>query len=423
MNALLVCRSDINGGAARAAYRLHQGLQRIGVDSQMLVQTKESDDRTVIGSQNKLEKGINKLRPKLDSLPLKFYSQRQDTTFWAQWLPDKINRKVEGINPDIINLHWICSGYVQIETLAKFDKPLIWTFHDMWAFTGGCHYSEDCDRYTQSCGTCPQLHSNKNSDLSSWIWQRKYKSWQRLNLSIVTPSQWLAKCAKTSSLFKDIRIEVIPNGLDTQRYKPVNKQTARELLNLPQDRHLILFGSLKTSDRRKGFHLLQPALQSLSKSGWQDKIDLVVFGSSGSSNQIDLGFKVNYLGKLGDDISLALVYAAADVFVAPSIQDNLPNTVLEAIACGTPCVAFNIGGMPDMIEHQQNGYLARPYEIEDLARGIAWVLENPERHQKLSHNAAEKAKREFTLELQAQRYSSLFDEIVESDRLQPKPKI
>jgi len=169
-----------------------------------------------------------------------------------------------------------------------------------------------------------------------------------------------------------------------------------------------------TSDRRKGFHLLQPALQSLSKFGWHDRTELVVFGSSQPSNQADLGFKSHYFGKLGDDISLALVYAAADVFVAPSIQDNLPNTVMEAIACGTPCVGFNIGGMPDMIEHQQNGYLAKPYEIEDLAQGIAWVRENPERHQKLSRRAREKTEQEFTLELQARRYLSLFTEILKS---------
>jgi glycosyltransferase involved in cell wall biosynthesis len=166
------------------------------------------------------------------------------------------------------------------------------------------------------------------------------------------------------------------------------------------------------SDRRKGFHLLQPALQSLSKSGWQDRIELVVFGASEPKEPADMGFKSHYLGRLSDEISLALVYAAADVFVAPSVQDNLPNTVMEAIACGTPCVAFNIGGMPDMIEHHSNGYLAQPYQVEDLAQGIAWVIDNRERHQKLCDRARQKAEQEFTLEIQARRYQSLFTDIL-----------
>jgi len=416
MKALLLCQSDIEGGAPRAGYRLHQGLQAIGESSQMLVQNKLSDDRDVIGPRTQLEKKITNFRETFDAWPVKFYKQRQNTSFWPQWFPDTINGKVAQIDPDIINLHWICKGYLQIETIAKFNKPLVWTLHDMWAFTGGCNYNQECDRYTNSCGACPQLKSNSNWDLSRWIWQRKAKAWQKLKLTIVTPSQWLAKCAKASSLFKDLRIEVIPYGLDTERYKPVDKYTARELLNLPQDKQLILFGAMSaTSDRRKGFHILQPALQNLSKSGWHEQIELVVFGASGSSDRTDLGFKSHYLGKLGDDIALALVYAAADVFVAPSIQDNLPNTIMEAIATGTPCVAFNIGGMPDMIEHQQNGYLAQAYEIEDLAQGIAWVLENKERHQKLSRRAREKAEQEFTLELQARRYLSLFNEIVKSE--------
>jgi glycosyltransferase involved in cell wall biosynthesis len=207
---------------------------------------------------------------------------------------------------------------------------------------------------------------------------------------------------------------VIPNGLDTERYKPVNRNTARELLNLPQDRQLVLFGAINaTSAHRKGFHLLQPALQSLCKSSWHDKIELVVFGSSQPVAHTDFGFETHYLGKLSDDISMALVYAAADVFLAPSIQDNLPNTVMEALACGTPCVAFKIGGMPEMIEHHKNGYLAQPFEVEDLAQGIAWVLENEERHHKLGDRAREKVKQEFTLEIPARRYASLFKEILD----------
>ncbi|PAX53382.1 glycosyltransferase family 4 protein [Brunnivagina elsteri] len=411
MKTLIISTSDMQGGAARCAYRLHQSFKSINVDSQMLVQTKHSDDNQVTGTSASSGMGnaVSGLRLTLDHLPLKLYSKRDRTSYSLPWLPDNLISQINQINPDIINLHWINGGFLNINTIAKFNKPLVWTFHDMWAFTGGCHYNQECDRYTQSCGSCPQLNSHQDRDLSRRMWHRKVKVWQNLDLTIITPSRWLANCAKSSSLFKDTRIEVIPYGLDIKTYRPINKQFARELLKLPQDKQLVLFGSLQaTSDKRKGFHLLQPALNQLNSSGWQDKLELVVFGASKSENLTDFGFKSHYLGLLNDDLSLALAYSAADVFVAPSLQDNLPNTVMESIACGTPCVAFNIGGMPDMIEHQKNGYLAQAFKIEDLANGIAWVLENKERHQKLSHCAREKTEQEFALGIQAKRYLSIF---------------
>ena len=409
---LLISTHDIDGGAARAAYRLHKGLQSINVGSQMLVQNKQSDDYTVIAPESKVSKGIGILKPTLDSLPLQLYPQRDRSTYSVQWLPDNLAAQVAQINPDVIHLHWINGGYLKIETIARFKKPIIWTLHDMWAFTGGCHYNGDCMNYTNSCGTCPQLHSNKEKDLSRWIWQRKARAWQNLNLTIVTPSHWLAKCAASSSLLKNVRIEVIPNGLDTQQYKPIEKSVARSILSLPEDKQLILFGAMSaTSDPNKGFNFLQSALQNLSQSGWGEQVELVVFGSSQPKNPTELGLKSHYLGRLNDDISLSLVYAAADIFIAPSVQDNLPNTVMESLACGTPCVAFDIGGMPDMIDHQQNGYLAKPFNTDDLAKGIVWVLEDEERLRKLGSNSREKVEQNFTVEIQANSYMSLYKEL------------
>lgn len=411
MKTLILSTSD-RGGAGRAAHRLHQGLRGIGIESQMLVQDKIGDDATVIEPSNKLKKGIAKLKPTLDKIPLQLYQQRDRTTYSVQWFPDKIATQVAQLNPDIINLHWICEGFVQIETLAKLNKPLVWTLHDMWAFTGGCHYNQECDRFTNSCGACPQLHSTRNWDLSHWVWQRKVKAWQNLKLIIVTPSNWLAKEASFSSLMQNQPITVIPNGVDTQIYKPIDKQFARNILNLPSDKQLILFGAMNaTSDTRKGFHLLRSALKKLRQSNDAEQFELIVFGSSPPVDEVDLSFKIHYLGRLSDDVSLSLIYSSADVFVAPSLQDNLPNTVMESLACGTPCVAFNIGGIPEMIEHQQNGYLAQPFDIENLAKGIDWVLENRERYQKLTWRAREKVKQEFTLDLQAKRYLALFKKI------------
>ncbi len=419
MNTLLLSTSDIEGGAARAAYRLHQSLRIIGVNSQMLVRSKFSVDRAAIAHKTTLAK----LAPSLNSLPLKLYPKRDSALFSPQWFPDGIAPKVAQLAPDIISLHWICNGYLQIETLAKFNKPLVWTIHDMWAFTGGCHYSQQCDRYTASCGVCPQLKSNKKRDLSQSVWQRKQQAWKNLNLTIVSPSNWLAQCAKESSLFKDLRVEVIPYGLDIEKYKPIARNVARTLLNLPQDKQIVLFGAagVATDDPRKGFYLLQSALQKLSQSKWQDNIELVVFGATEPEKPVDLGFKVHYLGRLYDDISLALVYSTADVMIVPSTQEAYGQTASESLACGVPVVAFNATGLKDIVEHQQNGYLAKPYEPEDLAQGIAYVLENDERHQKLCDRAREKAEKEFTLELQGWRYLSLFNEIMnEGDRLHHK---
>ncbi|MGI0492177.1 glycosyltransferase family 4 protein [Alkalinema pantanalense CENA528] len=414
MKPLLLSTYDITGGAARAAYRLHQGLQEIGLESQMLVQNKASDDRSVIAPRSKLQKTIAFLRPGIDGLPLNFYRQRQIDRYSPAWLPEPLTQQIAALQPDIVNLHWMGSGFLRLETLRKLRQPIVWTMHDMWAFTGGCHYSDGCDRYEQTCGACPKLNSQKPRDLSRWIWRRKQRAWQRLNLTIVTPSCWLAQCAAQSSLLKPYRVEIIPYGLDLQRYRPYDRDDdramVRKILNLPLDVPLILFGAADaTRDRRKGFHVLQAALQSLSQQSWPQRPELVIFGASQPEVPPDLGFPTHYLGTLGDEISLSLAYAAADVFVAPSLEDNLPNTVLEALACGTPCVAFKIGGMPDMIIPGETGYLAQPYRVQDLAQGIRWVLmtDRPLRAQARAH-----AEKSFALTQQAQRYQRLFQELL-----------
>ncbi|MGL6338393.1 MAG: glycosyltransferase, partial [Waterburya sp.] len=245
-----------------------------------------------------------------------------------------------------------------------------------------------------------------------WNWQRKAKAWQNLNMTIVTPSNWLAKCAQSSSLFKNLPIKVIGYGINPQIYQPHPTQLARKILNLPQDKKIILFGALNsTQDQRKGFPLLLSALKNLQHLESSEQIELVIFGASAPVNPIDFGFKTHYIGKFNDDISLSLLYAAADVFVAPSLQDNLPNTVLESIFCGIPCVAFNIGGMPDMIEHQKNGYLAQAFSPEDLAQGIHWVLGDANRYQQLADNSRAKAIAEFNLEQQTQQYLRVFNDL------------
>lgn len=415
MNALLLSWS-LEGGAGGAAYRLHQGLRRIGVNSQVLVDKKTDDDNTVMPlAETRIARGMRLLRPKLNDLPLKLYPSRIGLFFSAQWPPDFLLPKVAQLHPDVINLHWVLNGFVRIESLRRFDEPVVWTLHDMWPFTGGCVHGLDCDRYTSRCGACPQLQSEKDWDLSRWVWRRKARAWKGLNLTLVTPSNWLADCARASSLFMDQRVEVIPHGLDTETYKPIDQRLARQLLNLPIGKKIILFGAWMLS-YWKGFHLLQEAILDLSKSGWRDDLELALFGFSRPETPVDLGFKSHYLGRFHDDLSLALVYSAADVMVVPSLVESFGLTACESLACGTPVVAFNSSGLKDIIDHQRNGYLARPFDAKDLAEGIVWVLDDNERHQRLSQCAREKAEREFSLELQAQRYLALFNEVVESNR-------
>lgn len=415
MKTLLLNTFDLVGGAARAAFRLHKGLEGIGVNSHMLVQRKSSDDPSVIGPQNILEKALGKrrVRPMLDSLPVKLYHKRRHADFSPAVLPENLATKIFALNPDIVHLHWVSYGFLRLETLKRLHRPLVWTLHDMWAFTGGCHYDQGCNRYRESCGKCPILRSSKEKDLSRWIWQRKQKSWQDLNLTVVAPSRWLADCVKASSLFHNVRVEIIPNGINLSRFTSHNKKLARKRLSLPPDKRLILFGAIEsTRNERKGFRFLKPALQWLVNNGWSDKAELVIFGASKPKKPPNLGFRSHYIGRVRNDAKLALLYAAADIFVAPSTQDNLPNTVMEALACGTPCVAFRIGGMPDMIEHKTTGYLAEPFKTEELAKGIAWILNDEARWEALSHQARDGAKQQFGIYRIAQCYLDLYESIL-----------
>lgn len=414
MKIILVNTNDIQGGAAIAVYRLLKGLQQSGVEAEMLVQSKKSDDYSVIGPQTKWQKLFGKFRPTLDSISIRFYRQRKKIIFSPALIPDNICKKIQDIDPDIVHLHWIAEGFIKIESLAKMKKPIVWTLHDSWAFTGGCHIPFDCKKYIKSCNYCPTLSSNKKNDLSYKIWKRKKKSWKNLNLTIVTPSSWLGECAKRSSLFYKTRVEVIPNGLDLNRFKPIDKNIARDILCFPKDKKLILFGALSAlSDKRKGFLLLKEALKKLSSKENKD-IELVIFGSSKPKDEENLGFKTHYLGQLNDEISLVLVYSAADVIIIPSIQDNLPNTIMESLACGTPVVAFDVGGIHDMIDHQRNGHLAKPFDTEDLAYGIEWVLEDNSRWEKLSKNAREKVIKEFDIVKVTKRYMDLYKDVLKN---------
>jgi len=413
MRVCAVNTSDTNGGAARAAYRLHTGIRSLGVDSSLLVQSKICDDPSVTAYYKSSLSYIPRIRLLLDQLPVMRYQNRSGSVIAPSWVPSKLWQHTQILNSDIVHIHWITKAFIRIEELCKFQKPIIWTLHDMWAFTGGCHYDMECGKYLQTCGACPMLGSSNEADLSSRIFSRKASTWRKLNLTIVTPSNWLAGLAKRSTLLSNHHIEVIPNGIDLQLYQPVDKRSARNRFNLPLDKQIILFGAMSaTSDKRKGFDKLKIALSTFVKNHQNNNIMIVVFGNNDSKDVIDLGLPAKYTGNIKSEHDLISLYSAADVFVAPSLQDNLPNTIMEAMACGTPVVSFNIGGAPDMIEHRTNGYLAKSFDTEDFAKGIYWILEDQDRWQQLSNNARSKIMHTFDISLISNKYLSLYERIL-----------
>ncbi len=416
MKPLLLSTSDIAGGAARAAYRLHLGLLECGVDSRMLVQQRLSAHSTVVGPRGRWEKVSAKVAPHLDRIPLEVRGVQPRAAWSNEWRGNPIAANAGREGADLLHLHWVSGGFVPIRFPWRRGLPMVWTLHDMWAFTGGCHYDQECGRYRGSCGRCPLLDSDRARDYSRVTWKRKARAWADREMTIVTPSRWLAECAGASSLMRERRIEVIPNGLQLDRYRPIPKSQARELLGLPQDRRLIAFGAVaSTSDPRKGYDLLVPALRRLSSASTVPT-GVLVFGASAPERPDEFGMPSWFLGELSDDVSLALVYSAADVFAAPSRQDNLPNTVLEALACGTPSVAFDVGGFPDLIGHLEDGFLARPFDTDDLARGLQLLVESPELREEWSRRARAKAVARFSLSLQASRYIELYSELLSGNR-------
>ncbi len=410
MKILILNTFDIQGGAARAAYRLHKALLNEGVNSQMLVQNKSSDDYTVLSSSTKIGQGFPKLKQALDLIPTQFYPHKTKTLFSPSWLPfSPIINQISKINPDIVHLHWVCGGMLKIEDLPRIKKPIVWSLHDMWAFTGGCHYDEDCGRYKKNCAYCKVLASNKENDLSSRILKRKNKSFKRDDLIVIGLSQWLSNAAKESYLFKNKTIINLPNPIDTNLFKPFEQKKARQLWNLPENKKLVLFGAMgATSDPRKGYQELIGSLQRLQN----EEIEWVIFGNSEPKEKPNFKFKSHYTGQLYDDVSLITLYNACDVMLVPSLQENLSNAIMESLACGTPVVGFNIGGNSDMIEHHKNGYLAKPFDSYDLAKGIEWVLGDEERHKQLCFAAREKVIEKFDSEKVAKQYIDLYQSLL-----------
>jgi glycosyltransferase involved in cell wall biosynthesis len=411
--------SDISGGAARAAHRIHHALRGIGVDSRMWVREKENDDWTtekLIATAQ--QRRWTKLGSKIGRLVRGLLATENPVLHSPAVLKSPWLTKINGCDADLVHLHWVNGEMLSIGDIGSIRKPGVWTLHDMWAFCGAEHYTTDF-RWRDGYAEHNRPNYEKGCDINRWVWKRKLRSWKR-PIQIVTPSHWLGDCVRQSALMHDWPISVIPNPIDTDIWQPVAKPTARALLGLPVDVPLLLFGAMGgAKDPRKGFDLLQQALNHLR--GEIPGLELVVFGQSAPQQPVDLGFPVHFLGHLHDDLALRILYSAVDVMAIPSRQDNLPNTGVESLACGTPVIAFNTCGLPDIVSHQKTGYLAKAYDAEEFAQGIQWVLGDGARHALLRTNARDDAVTRFSYPVVAQQYLQVYDAVIQSQKGQVRP--
>ena len=382
---------DLVGGAAQAAYRLHSCFCQLGYQSRFLAQYKTSRDPTVTQfsvsrkAQSRLRRGLKRRylalsQRAISSLPL-------GSTFFTYDRCQHDGRALTQLpETDVLNLHWV-AGFIDYREFFRqvpVGLKVVWTMHDMNSFTGGCHYNAGCKRYRQRCGMCPQLGSTSPNDFSAQVWSRKKEAFSASaakHMHLVAPSRWLAGEARQSTLFSSFDLTVIPNGIDTDLFQPRDMRQAREQLGIPQASSVVLFVADSIVERRKGFSFLADALQSLKSA---QNLYFVAVGRGASC--VDLGPRLITLDYVCDERTLSTAYSAADLFVLPSVQDNFPNTALEALACGTPTVGFRVGGIPEIVRNDQTGMTVGPGDTRALAKAIEALLGDRGRRAMMSSN-------------------------------------
>jgi glycosyltransferase involved in cell wall biosynthesis len=407
MKVAQLAYADGGGGAFKAAYRIHRGVKELGVDSTMLVSRRVTGDPTVRGPGSAGARLWAQVATHLDVAPWHLLKVPRGEFSSLAWVGTRVAPRVRALAPDIVQLHWMCAGFLRLEALAALGSRLVWRLADMWPLAGAEHYVGDDLRYRDGYRRDTRPAGERGPDLNRWVWERKRRVYARLaDLTVVTPSRWLARCAAESVLLRGRRIEVIPTGQNLKVFRPINKGSAREVLGLPAEGRFVMAASMGVGEERKGVTYLLSALEPLRDRGYR----LLLLGDR-PATPMALPVETHWLGRLSDDVSLALAYSAADVFVAPSTEENLANTVIEAMACGLPCVAFDIGGMPDIIRPASNGYLARPFDTTDLARGIVTLLEAGPDYVRFGAAARRTVEQEFSEELQARRYATLYEDL------------
>lgn len=419
LHIIHLATSDTAGGADRAAYRLHLGLQRLGHRSTMLVKRKHSADDlvTAFRPSSRLDRRLlRSFRRRFLKIQLGRY--RREGALKRERFSD--DRSVFGSELvyalpacDLVNLHWT-AGFVDfravLPALAR-RCPVVWTLHDMNVFTGGCHYAWGCDSYTRQCGQCPHLSSSSKKDLSRTIWGRKRAAFNNVpedRIHIVAVCRWLGGEAGRSSLLRDFPISMIHNGLDTESFAPRDQAACRANLGVPRDASVILFAAETTQAPRKGFPVLLEALNQIA-----DTANLFLLTVGAGHPEVPSRVRHRHLGFVAEDGSLAEVYSAADFFVIPSLQEALAQTALEAMACGTPVIGFAIGGIPDMVIPEVTGYLVKTTNAAALAAAIEAALENRPRRSQMSANCRRMVTERYTIEAQAHAYEAVYRQLLE----------
>lgn len=414
MHVLIVNTSERIGGAAIAANRLMEALKANGVKARMLVRDKQTSSMTVSSI------------PSSWLLPLKFVWERF-VIFLANGLKKRnifqvdiantgtdITDSFEFEQADIIHLHWVNQGFLSMKNLKKIadsGKPVVITMHDMWYFTGICHYSGNCHKYEVGCNHCPLLtNGGYGKDWAQRVFEQKMDMLRGRRVAFIGCSRWISDLAQQSVLTQGQFVMNIPNAIDTKVFRKTDKTEARRKWNLPTEGRLILFGSQRITDERKGFRHLAEALKIINKSG--EKLSLIVLGSQSEAVKNQIPYDVYPIDYISNEYDIVELYNAADLYVTSSLQDNLPNTIVEAMACGTPCVGFNVGGIPEMIDHKANGYVAHYKDAEDFARGIMWCL-NAENYSRLCSAAYEKAINTYSQDVIAHKYIEVYNMMLE----------
>lgn len=408
MKVLTLNHSDSFGGAARAAYRLHNALRQQAIDSRMLVNQLGLDDFTVSGPSTTFQKVVAKLGPHLAQQLCRVHKTanpvfRSPAVVPSHWL-DVIN----GSDADLVNLHWVSKEMLTIKDIGNIAKPVVWTLHDTWPFCGAEHYPDD-ERWREGYSKENRPKTEKGFDLNWWVWQRKKNNWKK-PMHIVTVSRWLAEKVRQSALMGNWPVTVIPNTIDTEVWQPVERQLARALMGIPGDRPVVAFGAWGAEQHRKGFDLLKSALHRLRERNVD--IRMLIFGQLAPETSCGIDYPVHYTGHLNDDLSLRVMYSAADVMVVPSRVETFGQTASEAQACGTPVIAFDCTGLRDVVEHRGSGYLATPFEVDDLACGIEWAIESDSRNLELSRNARRLVLDRFSYSQVAASYIKLYKEVI-----------
>jgi glycosyltransferase involved in cell wall biosynthesis len=399
LNVLHISESDAAGGAGRAAYKLHRGLNGLGHVSRMLVGRKVTPDTDIRPlKRNLLWRALDRASGELfDLLSLQYVFY--PSSFGV--LADAWFRSASVVQ--LHNLHGSYFGFTALPAISRL-RPVVWQLHDQWGLTGHVAYSLDCERWRHGCGMCPYLgeYPRLRHDRTALLYRLKDRVYENSRLNLVVPSRWMADIVAASPLLNRFPVHYIPTGIDIDVFKPGDQGEARERLGLPLDRRIIFFAAANINERRKGLHLLAEALRRL------DDPPLLVVAGNGT---VARGIETRYLGAVLDEEILADAYRAADVFAVPTLADVLTQTAPESIACGTPCVSFDRGGVIDVVRHLETGYQAKFGDVDDLARGLTTLLGDSELLARLSRRCREVAETEFAVQQQVERYSALYEEL------------